>query len=257
MNLFRDGGRRIRYTEIFKPIFVASLTFIISVVRELISNNLFPFLKLWKSFCECLQTVFLSRQTCHQQNENETLIIYSWMWLVRFIWRWALSASQWQLYRVVVPYFRADPLRFSSRPLRMNDCGFTQCGFEYPPKWCTSSAVLVVCCHVKLLPPRRTFCVHRGMHILQCHFYSKPHNQSACVFSCKPPPALLAEWRSSLACHCGNTDEQHRSWPWRRNSPPAPAGNKPPRHLDHDCSALPLSYPRFPTLDIIQTSKWW
>ena len=35
-------------------------------------------------------------------------------------------------------------------------------GFEYPPKWCTYSAIWLLhdWCRVKLLPPRGSFCVH-------------------------------------------------------------------------------------------------
>ena len=29
--------------------------------------------------------------------------------------------------------------------------------------------------------------------------------KGVCEFRCKPPPALLAEWPGSFACHCGNT----------------------------------------------------
>ena len=42
--------------------------------------------------------------------------------------------------------------------------GILQRGFEYQPKCCTYSAawLLLGWCHVKLLPSRRTFCVHHA-----------------------------------------------------------------------------------------------
>ena len=54
----------------------------------------------------------------------------------------------------------AESLCSSRMRFRMSDCSFTQRVLN-PPKWCTHSAVWLLYgwCHVKLLPPRRTFCV--------------------------------------------------------------------------------------------------
>ena len=47
--------------------------------------------------------------------------------------------------------------------------------FQHPSKWCTYRAIWLLhgWCHVKLLPPRRTFSVHHRLPpctSLQCHF---------------------------------------------------------------------------------------
>ena len=35
--------------------------------------------------------------------------------------------------------------------------------------------------------------------------HAMPHTLGVCVFSCKLPPALLAEWPGPFTCYCGNT----------------------------------------------------
>ena len=59
---------------------------------------------------------------------------------------WALSSSPWQL-RSAILCFWADPLHSSHMQLWMNDCCYIYIHVfvvEYPLKWCTYSAVLVV-----------------------------------------------------------------------------------------------------------------
>ena len=62
------------------------------------------------------------------------------------------------------------------------------------------------------------------------------------VFSCYPPPALLAEWLQSFTCYCSNitwgwsrywTKSQHsESWPWRTKF-----------SFDHESVALSIPTP--------------
>ena len=57
------------------------------------------------------------------------------------------------------------------------------------------------CCHLD------AFCVHRTTihHVTSLH--ARPHTQGACMFSCKLPPALLAEHLKSFTWYCGNTGD--------------------------------------------------
>ena len=81
-----------------------------------------------------------------------TLIITSTVFEC-FIWRWAQSASQWQLYSTVVVVDRFYTALFST--LKQTHCvrmrfyewlAFYSAFFEYPPKWCTYSAGMAVNC---------------------------------------------------------------------------------------------------------------
>ena len=85
-----------------------------------------------------------------------------------------LKASQWQLYRAVF-CFRADLPCFCHGWPGMSHCSFTQCVFEYPPKWSIYSSLLLQgWCHVKLLPSQCMFGVHHTtMHQFTVSLYSK------------------------------------------------------------------------------------
>ena len=68
-----------------------------------------------------------------------------------------------------------------------NDCSLFLALFEYPQKWCTCGVIWLLrgWCHVKLLPSRRTFCVHyTTRHQFTVSLHSKPLRQGECVFSC-------------------------------------------------------------------------
>jgi len=64
-------------------------------------------------------------------------------------------------------------------------------------------------------------------------FYSKPHMNGACVFSCSLPPALLAEWLGYFTCYCRNmgvewilkSESAQKADPGEENSPATPAGS--------------------------------
>ena len=58
------------------------------------------------------------------------------------------------------------------------------------------------CCHLNV------FCVHHTTihHVTSLH--ARPHTQGACMFSCKLPPALLAEHLKSFTWYCGNTEDE-------------------------------------------------
>ena len=90
-------------------------------------------------------------------------------------------------------------------------------------------------CQAKLLPSRRTFCVHRTtMRQLTASLHSKPDMQGACVFSRSLPPAPLAERPGSFTCFCGNTgveripklETAQKVDPGEENYPGAPAGTR-------------------------------
>ena len=70
-----------------------------------------------------------------------------------------------------------------------------------------SAVQLLTCwCHLKVLPSRRTFCVHHtSIHQFTVSLYSTPHTQGACVFRCNLSFALLAERPGYFACNFGNT----------------------------------------------------
>ena len=127
------------------------------------------------------------------------------------------------------------PLCSSRMQLSMSDCmhlSFTA-PFECPLKWLRRSLVAHMAgvtwnccslgtCSVCTVQP----CSSLQCHVIQSHIRSV-HNY---VFSCNLPPALLAERPGSFACYCrGGANTEIRmisteSWPWRRNSPAAPAG---------------------------------
>ena len=67
--------------------------------------------------------------------------------------------------------------------------------------------LVVIWCHVKLLPSWRTFCAHPYNHapVYSVTSFKATYARFACVFSCNLPPALLAEWPGSFTCYCGNT----------------------------------------------------
>ena len=85
----------------------------------------------------------------------------------------------------VILYCIVYPLRASRMQVGMSDCSFYTLVliiclflFEYPSKWSTYTAVSLLhsWCHVKLLPPRRTFRVrYTTMHQITVSLYSKPH----------------------------------------------------------------------------------
>ena len=64
----------------------------------------------------------------------------------------------------------SDPLRSSRMRLWMSDCRFTQRDLNNRTGY-TAVSSIHGWCHVKLLPFRRTFCVHHTTtHHLHCHF---------------------------------------------------------------------------------------
>ena len=70
---------------------------------------------------------------------------------------------------------RADSLHSFRVWFWMSDYRLLWRFFQHPSKWCTYSAIWLLhgWCHVKLLPPRRTFSIHHRLPpctILQCHF---------------------------------------------------------------------------------------
>ena len=77
--------------------------------------------------------------------------------------------------------------------------------FEYPPKWCTYSAVIVTwLVPRKLLPSRRVLCTPHNH--APCHVTSCVATHLRCMHvSCNLPPALLAQWPGSFMCCCGKT----------------------------------------------------
>ena len=91
-----------------------------------------------------------------------------------------------------------------------------------------SAVQLLTCwCHLKVLPSRRTFCVHHtSIHQFTVSLYSTPHTQGACVFRCNLSFALLEERPGYFALRTtavirGWTYTETRvstaeSWPWRR-----------------------------------------
>ena len=66
---------------------------------------------------------------------------------------------------------------------KMSDCSLLQCVVEYPPMWCTDSAIWLLdgWCHMKLLLSQCTFCVCTSL-----QSWSKPHafiwSLSACCY---------------------------------------------------------------------------
>ena len=94
---------------------------------------------------------------------------YIWTLVLRLISKWAPSASQWQLLSAIL-CFRAGPLHSSCMILWMNDCNFTQRVLNIHRSGCSAVWLLLGCCHLKLLPSQRTFCVnHTTMHHF-CHY---------------------------------------------------------------------------------------
>ena len=98
------------------------------------------------------------------------------------ILKWALSASQRQLYNSIL-CFRADSLCSSRMQLWMSHCTFPQQVFDYPQKWLQCSVV------VTWLVPRETAAVsaHVSVYTVQprtsyvMSLYSKPRNYVGCV----------------------------------------------------------------------------
>ena len=66
-------------------------------------------------------------------------------------------------------------------------------------------------CHVKKCFCLGAFSVHRTTMHHATSLHAKPRTQSACVYSCSTPPALLAEWPGSFTCYCGNTVTQENT----------------------------------------------
>ena len=59
---------------------------------------------------------------------------------------------------------------------------------------------------MKLLPSRRTFCVHHAiMHLFTVSLHAKLIRMGCVCVCCNLPPARLAEWPGSFTCYCGNT----------------------------------------------------
>ena len=93
----------------------------------------------------------------------------------RLISRSALSASQWQLHRAIL-CFCEDPLLSSHVQLWLNDCSFTQHVLKIHQSGYSAFKLLHSWCHVKLLPPPCTFCMHHtNMQQLTVSLYLKPH----------------------------------------------------------------------------------
>ena len=135
--------------------------------------------------------------------------------LIDFIWHYSLI-----LYGTILCP-RADSLH--SHVILHEWLAFMQRVFQEPLKWCTYSSGMAGatwnCCHLG------AFCVH----------HTTMHHVTSCVFSCKLPPALLAEWLGSFTCYCGNTGwngyrnkSQHRKSTLEKNIlPPLLHGFEP------------------------------
>ena len=113
--------------------------------------------RFYYDFVICVVLIlFLDRLRTKSESKH---ILFLWILVERLTWSWALSASQWQLYR--------------HRPCV---CTLVVCDpFKYPPKW-LQRILLVGRCHVKLLPPRCRYCVHHtNMYQFTVSLYSKKH----------------------------------------------------------------------------------
>ena len=133
------------------------------------------------------------------------------------LWFWMSSCQlQWKLLLLIAFISRYSPL--SSR-LTALTCDFTWvtsflwCVFEYPPLWCTYSAVWLLhgWCHMKLLPSRRVLCTpynHAPCHVTSLKATSPEVKLPAVKWVCsrespgRPnPPRELAHSTDSKSCY--------------------------------------------------------
>ena len=126
--------------------------------------------------------------------------------------------------------------------------------------WSDSTISLLYCwCLVKLLPFRRTFCLHHTtVHQFTVSLHSEPHTPGACVFRCIRPPTLLAEWPGSFTCCCSNRRVERmpksvsaESWPWRTKFSRRSCRDSNPRPFGHESCALTTELSPLPVLHII------
>ena len=125
----------------------------------------------------------------------------------------------------------------------LSDRLFLMARFEYPPKWCTCSAVWLLhgWCHVKLLPSRRVLCKPCTMprHFMQSHIRH----------TCLAVTRHLHFWHNDLdrlrvtavtrGWNGHRNKSQHRKLTTEKiNSPAAPVGPSNPRPFDHESGAL-------------------
>ena len=111
----------------------------------------------------------------------------------------------WSLFCNTIVCFRADSLGVIRNEWLAFYSAFFVC-FTYPPKCSTDSAIWLLhsWCQVKLLPSRRTFCVHQvTMHQFTVSLYSKPH---------KTPQQQQWRWRRWL-----HFPLQRRSMWWQKS----------------------------------------
>ena len=140
----------------------------------------------------------------------------------------------------------------------MSDCSFSQRALNIHPSGVVAAlfgsymaGATRNCCRLG------AFCVHHtNVHHITS-LYSKPRTYGAYVFSCKQPPALLAEWPGfvrATAVTRGWTDAEIRvrteSWAWRRNFSRRCSPDSNPRPFDHESGVLTteLSPPRVNTV---------
>ena len=189
------------------------------------------------------------------------------------LYRWALSASQWQLQRCSLR--PSKPTALKSYATLNNWSWQYTARSAYPSNW------LQRCSIVTWLAPRKNCCrlgassVYTIQPCTSLHRNSlKLHTYGECVFSCKLSPAFLffffflfendwdllratrifvPERLGSFTCYCGNTGVQRipkwkleRIWIWRRKSSRRWCRESNPRPFDHwrvRRSAIELSRP--------------
>ena len=116
------------------------------------------------------------------------------------------------------------------------------------------------CCHVKLLPSRRKFCVHHStMHQFTVSFHSKPRRRGEYFLAAT---CHLHFWRNDqdlLRATAvtrgwnGYRNKSTESWPWRRKFSCRSCGDSNPGPFDQESDALTTELSPLPTLTNKQT----
>ena len=93
---------------------------------------------------------------------------------------------------------QADSLHSCCMRFWMSDCSFLQHIFEYSPKWCTYSTILVGTWLVPCLTAAILTCSMYTMH------HAKVHTWGTFMFSCHLPDTGLAKWPGSFMYYCNS-----------------------------------------------------